>query len=122
MKKENVNESLVVMDNETLEAIIEDNLYLVPKNKRKEFDTLSLEEKRQKIAYYQDRAVKIEQWRQSAKVVNKVKDIFEKRKATIDDAKEVLNFTQEFIDNFRQRQIEDIDKQIQELEEMKLAL
>ena len=123
MKKINDNETVtVVMDNETLEAMIEDNISIVPKNQRKKFDTLTLEQKAKKIQFYMD----MEQIKADARiknsVLNRVKEVFDKRHATIDDAKEVIKFAQEFVDNFRQHQIEEIDKQIAELEQMKQSL
>lgn len=123
MKKEILNETVnVVMDNATMEAIIDDNISIVPKNQRKKFDALTLEQKAKKIQFYID----MEQLRADARIknsiINKVKELFDKRRATVDDAKEVIKFAQEFVDNFRQHQIEEIDKQIAELEQMKESL
>lgn len=116
-----MNETVnVVMDNETMEAIIEDNLSIVPKNQRKKFDTLTLEQKVKKIQFYLD----MEQLKADARiknsVVNRVKELFDKRHASIDDAKEVIKFAQEFVDNFKVREIEKIDAEIAKLEELKL--
>lgn len=118
----NETENVVVMDNETKEAIIEDNLHLVPRNQLKKFQALSLDEKFQKMQYYQDRVAKIEQWKQSASVPNKVKDLFEKRHGTVEDAKTIINWLNEFIDGFREREIARIDEEIARLEEMKQSL
>ena len=123
MKKEILNETVnVVMDNETLEAMIEDNLSIVPKNQRKKFDTLTLEQKAKKIQFYIDMQKLKEDARIKNSVLNRVKEVFDKRHATVDDAKEVIKFAQEFVDNFRQHQIEEIDKQIAELEAIKESL
>ena len=118
----NVSENVVVMDNETMEAIIEDNMHIVPKNQMKKFEALTLEQKVKKIQFYTDMAVMREQARIKNSVLNRVKEVFDKRHATIDDAKEVIKFAQEFVDNFRQHQIEEIDRQIAELEQMKESL
>lgn len=118
----NVNETIVeniVMDNETMQAVIEDNMHLIPKNQLKKFESLTLEEKVKKIQMYQDRASKIEQMRQTNKVINRVKDVFEKRNGTIQDAKEVIKWCTEFIDTYRQHEIEKIDIEIARLEELK---
>ena len=118
----NETENVVVMDNETMLAIIEDNMNIVPKNQRKKFDAMTLEQKVKKIELYQT----FERMRAEAKernrMVNKVKDLFERRKASVEDAKEVLQYCTQFIDNFKQHQIEEIDKKIAELEEMKMHL
>ena len=118
----NVSENVVVMDQETMEAIIEDNMHLVPRNQVKKFEALTLEQKVKKIQFYQDIAVMREQARIKNSVVNRVREIFDKRHASIDDARDVIKFAQEFVDNFRQHQIEDIDRQIAELEQMKQSL
>ena len=125
MKKNEVineNESLVVMDDETLVAIIEDSISIVPKNQLKKFEKLSLKEKAAKIQFYRDMQQMREDARIKNSIPNKVKELFDKRHATVDDAKEVIKFAQEFVDNFRQHQIEEIDKQIAELEQMKESL
>lgn len=123
MKKEILNETVnVVMDSETMEAMIEDNISIVPKNQRKKFDALTLEQKAKKIQFYYDVQKMKEDARIKNSIINKVKELFDKRHATVDDAKEVIKFAQEFVDNFRQHQIEEIDKQIAELEQMKESL
>ena len=119
---ENMVENTVVMDQETMEAIIEDNLHLVPRNQLKKFQALSLDEKFQKMQYYQDRVTKIEQWKQSASIPNKVKDLFERRKATVQDAHDVMKFCADFIDTFKLREIARLDEEIHRLELMKESL
>lgn len=123
MKKEILNETVnVVMDEQQMQQYVEDNIHMVPKNQRKKFETLTLEQKAKKIQFYID----IEKLKADAKiknsVLNRVKEVFDKRHATIDDAKEVIKFAQEFVDNFRQHQIEEIDKKIAELEQMKESI
>ena len=123
MKKEILNENVnTVMDEQQMQQYVEENIHMVPKNQRKKFETLTLEQKAKKIQFYID----IEKLRADAKiknsVLNRVKEVFDKRHATIDDAKQVIEFAQEFVDNFRKHQIEEIDKKIARLEEMKLAL
>lgn len=124
MKKNEVNNVTenIVMDQETMQAVIEDNMHFVPKNQLKKFMTLSLEEQFEKMQYYQDRAAKIEQWKQSASVPNKVKDLFEKRHGTVEDAKTIINWLNEFIEGFREREIARIDEEIAKLEEMKNSI
>lgn len=105
-----------------MQQYVEENIHMVPKNQSKKFETLTLEQKAKKIKFYID----IEKLRADAKiknsVLNRVKEVFDKRHATIDDAREVIKFAQEFVDNFRQHQIEEIDKKIAELEQMKESI
>lgn len=116
----NVSENVVVMDNETMEAIIEDNMHIVPKNQMKKFEALTLEQKVAKIQFYHDINKMREDARIKNSVPNKVKELFDKRHATVEDAKAVLQFCTEFIDNFKVREIEKIDAEIAKLEELKL--
>lgn len=112
----------VSMDEQTMQAIIDDNIEMVPKNQRKKFDALSLEAKIAKLQFYQDIAVMKAEAKVKNSIPNKVKELFEKRHANIEDAKQVLKYAQEFIDNYRMMQIAELDKQIAELEAMKEAL
>lgn len=121
-KNEVINEiENVVMDEETLAAIVEDNMHIVPKNQMKKFEKLTLKEKAAKIQFYQDMQRMREDARIKNSVPNKVKELFDKR-GTVEDAKAVLQFCTEFIDGFKQREIEKIDEEIARLEAMKEAL
>ena len=125
MKTNNETKNIMIepiMDEETMTAVVEDNINIVPKNQRKKFDSLSLQHKVAKIQFYQDMAKMKDDSRIKNSIPYRVKELFDKRHATIDDATEVIKFAQEFVDSFKQRQIEDIDRQIAELEEMKLKL
>jgi len=118
----NVNKNVVIepiMDEETMQAVIEENMHLVPRNQMKKFEALDLKHKMAKIQFYTDMAVMKEQARIKNSIGNRVKELFERRHASVDDAKEVLQFCTEFIDNFKVREIEKIDEQIQKLEELK---
>lgn len=121
-KNEVINEvENVVMDDETLAAVVEDNMHIVPKNQMKKFEKLTLKEKAAKIQFYQDMQRMREDARIKNSLPNKVKELFDKR-GTVEDAKAVLQFCTEFIDNFKQREIEKIDEEIARLEAMKEAL
>ena len=109
-------------DEETMQSIIDEDIELVPKNQRKKFDALSLEAKFAKILFYQDIAAMKEEAKIKNSVIYRVKEVFDKRHASIDDAREVIKFAQEFIDNCKQREIDKIDDQIQYLELMKQSL
>lgn len=117
-----VENPIVVMDDETKQALVDDNIHFVPKNHLKRFNALSLDEQVEKIGYYQDRAARIEQWKLTNSIGYRVKDLFEKRHATVQDAKEVMKFCEEFIDNFKMREIAKIDEEIHRLELMKESL
>lgn len=125
MKTNNETKNLVIepiMDDATMEAIVEDNISIVPKNKRKKFDSLSLQHKVAKIQFYHDMAKMKEDARIKNSVLNRVRELFDKRHATIDDARDVLKFCNEFIDGYKLREISKIDEEIARLEQMKQSL
>ena len=123
MKKEienNVSENVVVMDDETLQAMVDDNKHIVPRSQLKKFEAMSLKEQAAKIQFYYDVQKMREDARIKNSIINKVKELFDKRHATVDDAKLVLKFCTDYIDNFKIKEIEKIDAEIQKLEELKL--
>ena len=125
MKTNNETKNLVIepiMDDATMEAIVEDNISIVPKNKRKKFDSLSLQHKVAKIQFYHDMAKMKEDARIKNSISYRVKELFNKRHATIDDARDVLKFCNEFIDGYKLREIAKIDDEIARLEQMKQSL
>ena len=125
MKTNNETKNLVIepiMDDATMEAIVEDNISIVPKNQRKKFDSLSLQHKVAKIQFYHDMAKMKEDARIKNSISYRVKELFDKRHATIDDARDVLKFCNEFIDGYKLREIAKIDDEIARLEQMKQSL
>ena len=125
MKTNNETKNLVIepiMDDATMEAIVEDNISIVPKNQRKKFDSLSLQHKVAKIQFYHDMAKMKEDARIKNSISYRVKELFNKRHATIDDARDVLKFCNEFIDGYKLREIAKIDDEIARLEQMKQSL
>ena len=125
MKTNNETKNIMIepiMDNATMEAIVEDNISIVPKNQRKKFDSLSLQHKVAKIQFYQDMAKMKEDSSIKNSIPYRVKELFDKRHATIDDARDVLKFCNEFIDGYKLREIAKIDEEIARLEQMKQSL
>lgn len=108
-------------ENEMVE-FVNNNINVVPKNQSKKFNALELKDKVTKIQFYID----MQRMREDAKiknsVPNKVKELFEHKKATIQDAKDVIKFCSEFIDGFKQREIEKLDAEIAKLQAMKTQL
>ena len=114
----NETENLIVMDDETMMAIVDDSKDIVPRSQLKKFEAMSLKEKVAKIKFYQDIQRMKEDARIKNSIPNKVKELFDKR-GSVEDAKLVLKFCTDYIDNFKIREIEKIDAEIQKLEELK---
>ena len=91
---------------------------LVPHNRIKKFVSMDIEEQYQQIK-------KLE-WKKEAmeanRIVNKVKELFERRNGNVEDAKEVMKYCQDFIENIKQREIDKLDAEIAKLQAMKKSL
>ena len=111
---------LKMTENEMKEFVTA-NMEIVPKNQTKKFNALTLEEKVTKIQFYIDIQKLREDARIKNSVPNKVKELFDKR-GTVEDAKEVLKFCSDFIDGFKQREIEKLDAEIARLQAMKQSI
>lgn len=116
------NENKNVVANPEMEQFVNDNIGIVPTMMKKRFLKLTIEEQVKKIEFYKERQKWMEEYKEKNRVVNRVKEIFEKKKATVQDAKEVMKYCQDFLDSFKQREIEKLDEQIAKLEEMKKSL
>lgn len=125
MKKNNLTENVNGVANmeqllnvENMEQLINENIGIVPKVMMKRFMKLSIEEQVQKIQHYQY----VQQLKENNRVVNKVKELFDKRKATVDDAKEVIEFCNEFIGSIKDKEIAAIDEEIAKLMQKKQSI
>lgn len=101
---------------------INENIHMVPKNQMKKFQTLDIDGQVDKIQFYFDMQKMKDEWKEKNRMVNRVKDLFEKRHGTVEDAKDVMRYMQDFIDTAKEREIAEIDRQIAELEERKLNI
>ena len=123
MKKNNeIENKNEVMNNEQMEQFINENITIVPKVMKGRFEKLTIEQKVEKIKEYIQRKQWQAEWVEKNRMVNRVKDLFNKRHATVQDAKDVLEFCNEFINSFKQHEIEKLDEEIQKLQEMKKSL
>lgn len=123
--KNMVNNAVVaepIMSEEEMQQYVEQNIHMVPKNQSKKFEKMTLQQKVSKIKFYYD----IQKLKEDAKIKNsipnRVKDLFESKHGTVEDAKTVMRFCQEFIDGFKQREIEKLDAEIRKLQLMKESL
>ena len=132
MKKNEVkNETMNVVENNTvantmtaeeMQQYIKENEQIIPACQKKKYNALTDEGKVAKIKFYYD----LKKMREDAKIKNsipnKVKDLFEIKHGTVEDAKSVMRFCQEFIDGFKQREVERIDAEIRKLQLMKESI
>lgn len=112
----------VKMTEAEMQELINANLCIVPKNQRKKFDAMTMEQQAAKIKFYQDITRMRAEAREKNSIKNRVAELFDKRHATVNDAKQVMEFAKEFINNFRAREIARLDEQIRQLEMKKQSL
>lgn len=95
---------------------------LVPRNRTKMFADLTVEEQYRQIQKWE----RIKKWKEEAmeanRIVNKLKDLFDRKNGTVEDAKDCMRFLQDFIDGAKQREIDKLDEEIAKLQLMKKSL
>lgn len=110
------------MTHEEMEKFVNDNLSIVPRNMRKKFNELSLEEKVKKIRMYKDmKTLKYELFEKN-KLENKVKELFIKRKATTEEVVKVIDFCKQYIQTTKQEEINKLQDEIERLTHLKQTL
>ena len=110
------------MTHEEMEKFVNDNLSIVPRNMRKKFNELSLEEKVKKIHMYKDmKTLKYELFEKN-KLENKVKELFIKRKATTEEVVKVIDFCKQYIQTTKQEEINKLQDEIERLTHLKQTL
>ena len=108
-------------ENEAQQFVTE-NINVVPRNQQSKFNAMTLEQKYAKIKFYIDMQKLREDAREKNKLINRVKDLFDKRHATVDEVREVMNYCNDFINTARDREIAAIDEEIAKLQAMKTQL
>lgn len=127
MKKNEIkNENMNVVENnmtaEEMQQYIKENESIIPACQKKKYNALDDAGKVAKINFYYDLKKMREDARIKNSIPNKVKDLFEIKHGTVEDARDVLKFCQEFIDGFKQREVERIDAEIRKLQLMKESI
>ena len=107
---------------EEMKQFIEENMSLVPRNQKNKFAKMTDEQKVERINHYL--AMK-KMWEESAmksKPSYKVTKMIEGNVMTIEEAKNIINICNEFINNFKQMEIDKLDEEIRKLQEKRNAL
>lgn len=114
---------------EMMEQFIAENINRVPRNQSKKFETMTIEQKVERIQMYIDRekmweeaAQKRAELAEQRKLSNKVKELMTRRHATIQDAQEIITICQEFINNYKDAEMARIDEEIAKLMAMKQSI
>jgi len=110
------------MTKEQMEQFVKDNTAIVPKNQRKKFETLALEQKVSKIHHYLTAQKTKEERVEKNKLENKVKDLFDRRKVTTEDVLRVIEFCKKYIESAKAEEITKLQNEIDRLSSLKRTL
>lgn len=110
------------MSKEQMEQFINENNSIVPNNRRKQFESLSLEEKAEKINHFIQAKKTREEHLEKNKLENRVKDLFDRRHATTEDVLRVIEFCKKYIESTKEAEINKLQTEIDRLSSLKRTL
>jgi len=110
------------MSKEQMEQFINENNSIVPNNRRKQFESLSLEEKVEKINHFIQAKKTREEHLEKNKLENRVKDLFDRRHATTEDVLRVIEFCKKYIESTKEAEINKLQTEIDRLSSLKRTL
>lgn len=110
------------MSKEQMEQFINENNFIVPNNRRKQFESLSLEEKVEKINHFIQAKKTREEHLEKNKLENRVKDLFDRRHATTEDVLRVIEFCKKYIESTKEAEINKLQTEIDRLSSLKRTL
>ena len=121
----NENNNVVVepqMTNEQMEKFVNENIAVVPRNQKKKFDSLTLEQKVKKIRFYFDIQKMKQDAKEKNKLENRVKELFVRRNATTEDVLRVIEFCKKFIETSKVDEMNKLQAEIDRLSDLKRTL
>lgn len=110
------------MTKEQMEQYVNENIAIVPRNWKRKFDAMKLEQKVSKIRFYLDYQKLKEEAIEKNKLENRVKELFIKRKATTEDVVRVIDFCKQYIQTTKQEEINKLQSEIERLTHLKETL
>ena len=113
---ENVME-MVDDSNDVKSVFINENIGFVPDNKRNVFETWDIDKQYAKLSGWKTKAEWRAEMAELNKIENKVRDLFIKRKVTIEEVERVIEFCKSWIKDAHEHDITLIDEEIERLTE-----
>jgi len=110
------------MSNEQMEQFVTEHFGIVPRNWKRKFEVLNIEQKVSKIHYYLDRQEQRTEAIEKNKLENRVKELFDKRKATTEDVVRVIDFCKQYIQATKEQEINKLQSEIERLTHLKQSL
>lgn len=121
-KKVTNNESENKVQNENLEQFVKEHINSVPRMWKTRFEAFSLEEKVARIKQWEQNRKNIAEYKEKAKLENRVKALFEQKKPSTEEVLKVIEFCKSFIEGIKANEIAKLDEEIQKLTQMKQQL
>jgi len=119
MNNEQVSVETSQVTNEELEQFVKDNDNWVPKNQRKKFDAMTLNQKAAKIKFWQDMQKMRDEYIEKHKIENKVIELLSRRKATVEDVLKVIDTCKAYINDCKAQELAKLDEEIARLNAMR---
>ena len=101
---------------------INENIEYVPDNRKRVFKTWDIDKQYEMITRWKKNHEWRKQWEEANKIENRVKDLFIRRKVTIDEVMTVIDFCKAWIKEEQDHEIARIDEEIARLELRKQML
>lgn len=111
-----------IMDEEAKIQFIKKNIMSVPRLRIKKFQSLDIDGQVVQLQHYIEQKKLRDEYVEKNKLENKVAALFEQRHGTVEDAKNIIKYMQNFIDSAKEREIAKLDEEIAKLEAMKKSL
>lgn len=106
-----------ITENEMVD-FINANIDVVPNRSKDKFATYDLKRQYKKIKWY----LKAQEMKNENVVVARLRRIFEAKNSDIEDVKCVIEFCNNYMEELRQKQLTDIDREIERLTNLKNQL
>ena len=101
---------------------INDNIEYVPNARKNVFKTWDIDKQYEMLVRWKHNYEWRKQWEEANKIENRVKELFIKRKVTLDEVLKVIEFCNDWIKDEREKQIIALDEEIARLEERRNTL
>ena len=107
---------------EEMIKFINENITLIPKRSEEVFKTYDLRKQYNIMRWYVKNAKQKEEGKNLNICVVRVKRMFEGKNASVEDVKSVMDFCTQYLEEMKQKQLTDIEREIERLTNLKNEL
>lgn len=110
------------MTQEEKMQFVNENIELVPATMRSRFEKFDTDKQYDRMLHYVEMQKLRDEAQAMTKLAWKVKQLFETKQATIEDATAVIDFCNKYIDSCKEQELARVNEEIQRLTELKEKL